>query len=193
MVRIISLVFSLCIFAVWLYFQGLSANMMAWGINTQAFHQDMIVEATLRSDETGAAQRPQGRRLSLIEQARDISGELAFDASHFVRNREIATERKVSMVEMLNAGEAPPSEDHAPLYAMARAPSLMVQDCVPVLEQLATGCRVVKTAVRDAGDGEYILSADLQYLPAYAMGAPTDKRGEIVSHSLNMTPDVPPR
>ena len=183
--RIIPFVFAVIVLAIYFNFQSIRLNMLNWSVDTTRFHDDRIKETKI------AASRDERQAMSLQDKIKDISGELAFEPDKFVRNRLVGTERFLTIEDILKPGEAAPSEEYETLYMKARAASILIRDCLPVLDQLAVSCRVHEAKVAKKRNGRFKVGGSLAYLPAYEMGTPAAPKGEIVSSSFDLTLETP--
>ncbi|MEM8755265.1 MAG: hypothetical protein AAGF90_20065 [Pseudomonadota bacterium] len=158
---------------------------------------EQTIAAMAPATRVGAREpAPPRRRMSPQERmllaSRDMSGELAFDETRFVRNRIVRTERYATLDDVLASGENRPEEALADLYMEARAAMLLAEDCAPLLVSMALKCRITEVEVGRRRDGRYHLTGSLSYAPGYDMGAPAPGGGEIIESSISLTPKLGP-
>ena len=187
--RIVSFIFVVVVFAVWLYFQNISLNMMDWSRTTTQTFIELSTDfgANRGIAERNAEPKPATLQERLQFKADNISGESAFDPDRFVRNRIIRTEHLMGIEDVLEDGEAAPTEAYEMLYMQARAASMMRRDCADLLVRLATECIVAKVSVNKKRKFGYRIKGDLRYEPAYDIGPKAEKSAEIVKGSAKLT------
>ncbi|MEM6385122.1 MAG: hypothetical protein AAF718_02685 [Pseudomonadota bacterium] len=111
----------------------------------------------------------------------------AFSPDEITRGRSVSYSIEVPFADMLQDGEAMPDRALAELYATLRTPAYFMPICDEILGTLAEACELgsFKADVRYPEDrrhwsttmehpetGLAILTASLNYLPAYPMGNP---------------------
>jgi hypothetical protein len=111
-----------------------------------------------------------------------------FTLEEITPRRQVGLTQKLAFEDLLAPGEEMPPLDLHPLYAVARAPSLLIASCPELLTTLATACDVGKTDARIERDGSVRLTGALNYVPAYPIGDPsTVKSGEIIRVTASLT------
>ena len=111
----------------------------------------------------------------------------AFNPTELTSDRYVSYKLEMPAEEILKPGETSPHPDFLELYAHARAPQIIMEQCDEVLTSLGTVCDVAKTNARLSRDGTVRISGRLHYVPSYPMGDPSGVRnGKLISASTRM-------
>lgn len=104
-----------------------------------------------------------------------------FKPDSLTRNHRLEFETHLSYDTVLNDGEAYPPTALRELYALARAPMMLIPVCDEMLAAgLARKCDVFHPRIQMHEDGDVTLRGTLRFLPAYTLGNPeTVKYGDL--------------
>lgn len=124
--------------------------------------------------EKGVVRRVPSDMLGRIDSK---TNELLFRPDDLNITRTIRLQKVLPFAAFLNEGEAEPVPEQKILYVRTRAARKMAPYCREMLGTLAKGCAYLSTTATELKNDNYLINVTFAYVPAYELGAFSQKRG----------------
>ena len=112
----------------------------------------------------------------------------AYSTTELNGDRIVVIEEIITQAELLNAGEATPSDTFRDLYLAARAPARLIQYCADIVQTIGLKCDVIHSDTRENAQGKLELTGHLAFVPAAALGDPSQVTdGAVVQGTITLS------